>query len=413
MNKKHLFFILFLSFSFFSFGQEIYTLNKKHCDCENAIIIPPYDWGPTSAPVGFGEIMEIDGDLVSLTAFDKEHHTVWYRFRVEKDCMMSFDIIPIDQNDDYDFLLYKIDVVNICDAIKSNSVKPIRSCISRNDKTIQSKTGLGNEKTNKYEHSGPGNSYVAPLKVNAGEEFILVLDNVYPNGEGHFIHFDYNNCEREIIIPNHNENIQILSISVIDKETKENINAKIRIKTNVNGKIFEKEDINNWSLPVNIGETYTISVLATTYMLQIKEFEAKKIKNNVLFELEKIKKDSSIYFNNILFAGNQAVFLEESYDELDLLLMMMVENTKLKIEIQGHVNCPYYNEMCNDNMAESNQILSENRAKAVYDFLVSNNINSERLKWKGYSNSKMLYPYTRDERQMKFNRRVEIKILKN
>ncbi len=411
MYRKHLLLILFLSFSFISFGQGTYTLNKNHCDCENAIIIPPYDWGPTSAPVGFGEIMEIDGDLVSLTAFDKEHNTVWYRFRVEKDCMMSFDIIPINQNDDYDFLLYKINVVNICDAIKSNSVKPIRSCISRNDKTIQSKTGLGKEKTNKYEHSGVGNSYVAPLKVKAGEEFILVLDNVYTNGDGHAIHFDYNNCEKNIIIPNNNESVQILSISVIDKETKKEVNAKIKVKENTNKQVFENEGVSIWSLPVNTGEKYTISILSSGYMLQVLDFEAGKTENNLVFELQKIQKDSSLYFNNILFAGNQAIFLEESYEELDLLLLMMIENPRLEIEIQGHVNCPY--DMCYDNMAESNQRLSNDRAKAVYDFLVSNDIRSERMQWKGYSNSKMLYPYARDEHQMKFNRRVEIKILKN
>jgi len=90
---------------------------------------------------------------------------------------------------------------------------------------------------------------------------------------------------------------------------------------------------------------------------------------------------------------------------------MMIENPRLEIEIQGHVNCPY--DRCVENMAESNQRLSNDRAKAVYDFLVSNDIRSERMQWKGYSNSRMLYPYARDEHQMKFNRRVEIKILKN
>jgi outer membrane protein OmpA-like peptidoglycan-associated protein len=409
--KKYFLLLLFLSFSFISFGQKIQQLKENHCDCENAITIPPYIWGPTSAPVSSGETMEIDGAFVSLTAFDKEHHTVWYRFRVEKNCIMSFDIIPINQNDDYDFLLYKIDVVNICDAIISNSIKPIRACISRNDKSIQSKTGLGKEKTNKYEHSGVGNSYVAPVKVKAGEEFILVLDNVYPNGEGHAIHFDYSNCEKDIIIPNNNESVQILSISVIDKETKKEVSAKIKVKENTNKQVFENEGVSTWSLPVNTGEKYTISILSSGYMLHVVDFEAGETENKLVFELQKIQKDSSIYFNNILFAGNQAIFLEESYEELELLLLMMIENPSLEIEIQGHVNCPY--DMCVEKMTESNQLLSNDRARAVYDFLISNDVSSERIQWKGYSNSKMLYPYARDERQMKFNRRVEIKILKN
>ncbi|MCB0597855.1 MAG: OmpA family protein, partial [Phaeodactylibacter sp.] len=60
---------------------------------------------------------------------------------------------------------------------------------------------------------------------------------------------------------------------------------------------------------------------------------------------------------------------------------------------------------------EDNQLLSENRAKAVYDFLVEKGIPEERLQYKGYGESKPIATnYTAEGRQQ--NRRTEFEVVR-
>ena len=61
---------------------------------------------------------------------------------------------------------------------------------------------------------------------------------------------------------------------------------------------------------------------------------------------------------------------------------------------------------------ENNQVLSENRAKAVYDYLVANGISPERLNFKGYGSANPIAPnrylWGRD-----INRRIEIEFMRD
>ena len=391
-------------------AQNLFPLDSTHADCENAISIPTIEWGPTTAPLGAGKKMEISGDFRSLTAFHKEHNTVWYRFRAEKNCDLSFDIIPQNPLDDYDFILYKVDVPNICEAIANKTVKPIRACISRNDKSIGSKTGLQDGKEKKFVHSGPGESYLASIRVKAGEEYLLVLDNVYQNGEGHSIHFHYSNCRQDVNIPVQMKSpLASLEILVIDKETSLPLAANLSVEEIESKQLKKRDSLSLWSIPSPKGEKYRISVIAKGYLFQEKEIKIKSDNEKIIFEMEKIAEGKSVSFNNILFHGNQAIFLEESYKELEFLLRMMLDNPTLEIEIQGHVNCPLYS--CKNEQADWNQRLSDSRAKAVFSFLLDNGIAEKRMRWKGYSSDKMIYPYAETEEEMKRNRRVEIKII--
>ena len=70
----------------------------------------------------------------------------------------------------------------------------------------------------------------------------------------------------------------------------------------------------------------------------------------------------------------------------------------MKIEIGGHTD--------NIGSQEHNLKLSQNRAKAVFDYLVANGINSSRLSYKGYSFSK---PISNNETEQgrALNRRTE------
>ena len=78
---------------------------------------------------------------------------------------------------------------------------------------------------------------------------------------------------------------------------------------------------------------------------------------------------------------------------------------KVKIEVQGHVNGPTFK-----NKKEFVD-LSTSRAKTVYDFLLVNEVEPERISYLGLGNSQMIFPEPKNKEQSEANRRVEVKVL--
>lgn len=80
---------------------------------------------------------------------------------------------------------------------------------------------------------------------------------------------------------------------------------------------------------------------------------------------------------NVFFDLNKATLRPKSFIELDKLVSFMKENPKVKIEIGGHT----------DSRGTNNQILSENRAQSVFNYVVSKGIIKDRMTFKGYGSS--------------------------
>lgn len=132
----------------------------------------------------------------------------------------------------------------------------------------------------------------------------------------------------------------------------------------------------------------------TVYKLD-REF-MKKIGNASVGEKLKIE--------NLNFIINTFAVVPESRGKLYELLLVLQSNPQLKIEIQGHLCC----------MPVDRLDLSTQRAKAVYNFLVSNQIYPARLSYKGFGSSQPLFPLPeKNEEQRAANRRVEILIVSN
>jgi outer membrane protein OmpA-like peptidoglycan-associated protein len=118
--------------------------------------------------------------------------------------------------------------------------------------------------------------------------------------------------------------------------------------------------------------------------------------------LNTAKKGATIILENIEFETAKAVILPQSFAELEKIVVILEKNTNLRIEIQGHTD--------NTGKAENNQILSENRARAVLDFLLKKGIKASQISAKGYGDTVPLVPNTTPESRSK-NRRVAFKVL--
>ena len=107
---------------------------------------------------------------------------------------------------------------------------------------------------------------------------------------------------------------------------------------------------------------------------------------------------------NLEFQINTFAVMNESRGKLYELLLVLQHNPALKIEIQGHLCC----------MPIDRYDLSTKRAKAIYSFLVANQIYPPRLTYKGFGSTQPIYPLPeKNEVERAANRRVEIVIVSN
>jgi outer membrane protein OmpA-like peptidoglycan-associated protein len=79
---------------------------------------------------------------------------------------------------------------------------------------------------------------------------------------------------------------------------------------------------------------------------------------------------------NVNFATAQSEPLAESYIELDNLVQMLLQNPTLEVAIHGHTD--------NVGSASSNLSLSERRATAIQNYLISKGIEAKRLSSVGF-----------------------------
>ncbi len=121
---------------------------------------------------------------------------------------------------------------------------------------------------------------------------------------------------------------------------------------------------------------------------------------------------TNIILKDLNFIGGSHHLLNNSYKSLNDLLNALKKNENLVIQIEGHICCMPDDEDGYDYETLTYN-LSEERAKAIYNYLVSKNIAPERLSYKGYGHSKPIYKYPeKSEQERILNRRVEIKIIK-
>jgi outer membrane protein OmpA-like peptidoglycan-associated protein len=114
-----------------------------------------------------------------------------------------------------------------------------------------------------------------------------------------------------------------------------------------------------------------------------------------------VKVGESIVLENIFFESGSYELLPESTVELEKLYDFLIKNPTLKVEISGHTD--------NVGSDADNLVLSDNRARAVFNYLVKKGIGSSRLSFKGYGETKPVASNNTEEGRAK-NRRTEIKI---
>jgi outer membrane protein OmpA-like peptidoglycan-associated protein/Tol biopolymer transport system component len=198
---------------------------------------------------------------------------------------------------------------------------------------------------------------------------------------------------------------------VRDKETKALLEANVLvIDLKTNNAVFNdytSKETGDFLAVMPIGSEYSFNIEAEGYLFNSQNFQLTKVNTNKPYILEilldKIKVGNTVTLYNIFFDTNKYDLLPTSKVELSILIDLLTGNPTMSIEIQGHT----------DDVGDLklNDVLSENRAKAVYDFLVNNGIDKKRLSYKGYGKTKPRSSNATEEGR-KQNRRTEFIITK-
>ena len=119
--------------------------------------------------------------------------------------------------------------------------------------------------------------------------------------------------------------------------------------------------------------------------------------------LTPIEVGATVRLDNIYFDFDKTTLQQISYKELDKVVEFLKSNPNVEIEIAGHTD--------SKGADDYNLNLSQGRAQAVVDYLISQGIDDWKLKAQGYGESKPLATNETDEGRAE-NRRVEFTILK-
>jgi outer membrane protein OmpA-like peptidoglycan-associated protein len=113
--------------------------------------------------------------------------------------------------------------------------------------------------------------------------------------------------------------------------------------------------------------------------------------------------NAPLALQNINFELNKSLLLSNSFEELNNLVDYLKEHSNYNIELSGHTD--------STGKEENNIKLSEERAKAVADYLIQHGIGQSRINYKGYGSSKPIAD-NKIEKGKAANRRVEISFKK-
>jgi outer membrane protein OmpA-like peptidoglycan-associated protein len=110
-------------------------------------------------------------------------------------------------------------------------------------------------------------------------------------------------------------------------------------------------------------------------------------------------KERIFVLDEVLFELNSASFNEKFIFRLDSLTQLLASHKSVRAEISGHTD--------NTGNASYNLMLSNDRAAAVADYLIRNNISRDRISYVGLGSTRPIADNKTEEGRRK-NRRVEI-----
>ena len=213
--------------------------------------------------------------------------------------------------------------------------------------------------------------------------------------------------------------VSYFKTKVLNGNTGEELEALIKITDLSTGKEYMTKKTSegiDFLVPIPIGTNYLITVTKDGYLYHSENFTsddqhiaAEPMEKTIeIFPIpmeettEEITESKPIILNNIFFETGSAILKSESSFEIKNLSEQLNANESLRIKILGHTD--------NVGSETDNQVLSEARAKSVYNALISNGVSANKLAFEGRGETQPIADNDTEDGRQK-NRRTEFVVL--
>jgi len=195
---------------------------------------------------------------------------------------------------------------------------------------------------------------------------------------------------------------------VFDKKTSEGLPSAVELIDLNSKQLISKvqtDEKGNYLITLPVGKDYAFNVNRKGYLFFSDNFSLTttspdSTEKNI--PLQPIEVNASVVLKNIFFDINKYEIKTTSQVELDKIVQLLTDNPTVKIQLAGHTD--------NIGNAADNLKLSENRSKAVINYLVNKGIDAKRLSPKGYGASQPVADNKTEEGRA-INRRTELKVI--
>ncbi|MBQ8055678.1 MAG: OmpA family protein [Paludibacteraceae bacterium] len=194
---------------------------------------------------------------------------------------------------------------------------------------------------------------------------------------------------------------------VIDDKTEEPLEANVELFRKKDDKV-ESHTISDKKTGKCIlrvpstGDDYAYNVTAEGYMFLSEDITETNTGQENYIRMKKATAGSSLVLKGVFFATNSYELSEESHTELGQILRFLKENPTVKVRFEGHTD--------SRGSRELNTKLSDNRAKAVMNYMIANGIEKNRVSGKGFGPDRPVASNDTEEGRA-LNRRTELVIV--
>ena len=200
----------------------------------------------------------------------------------------------------------------------------------------------------------------------------------------------------------------VINGTVTNKKTGEPVDAKVVMNMRTDKSINFNPTTTDGAFTQGVPKTglyiFTASkegFLTTTDSLNYNDADITPMSKNIV--MQPIEVGLVVKLKNIYFDFTLATLKKESFPELQKVVNFLNENKTVEIEIEGHTDSV--------GPDDRNQKLSQDRSQSVVNYLISKGISGDRLKAKGFGESKPIDTNDTDAGRAN-NRRVEFTVLK-
>lgn len=228
--------------------------------------------------------------------------------------------------------------------------------------------------------------YYASNKINGGTGgYDIYSFELHPKVRPNKVYFQKGDVNGE-------ENEEVIAATIEIRDAVTNKLTKIDVDS-ISGEFAFVVDFSNDLILSVKKEGYAFE---SQYISQKDSGNYKPVKQDI--EMEKLEVGGQYTINDILFGTNSFVINDTIQSILTEFADYLRKSPRLKVALHGHTD--------NIGNPATNIELSENRARAVYDFLLDKGISASRLSYKGFGETKPIASNSTEEGRAKNRRTV-------